>query len=593
VKALEYPFDNRYIIKKKRAIKRELMESETAFIEKKIAVLGGSTTHDVCQIMDLFLLNQGIKATFYECEYAKYWEEIMFDSEELLAFAPDIIYIHTSNRNIRYYPTLLQTADEVEEMLQEEYQHFSIMWDKIATVYHCPVIQNNFEYPMYRLLGNKEVSDIHGKVNYVNRINQMFVSYAQEHKDFYIHDLNYLAASYGLDEWSAPLYWHMYKYALCLEAIPSLAYSVTNIIKSIYGKNKKALVLDLDNTLWGGIVGDDGVDQLEIGQETSIGQVYSEFQAYIKEQKSIGTILNICSKNDYENAIAGLHHPDSNLQPEDFIAIKANWEPKSRNLIEIAQELNLLPEAFVFVDDNPAEREIIKSQVQGVIVPEIGSVENYIHILDRGGYFEVTNLSTDDVDRNKMYHENAKRFQLQQNFDNYDEYLKSLKMVSTIKPFESVYFERIAQLTNKSNQFNLTTKRYTRTEIEEIALSSKYIDLYGKLEDKFGDNGVVSVVIGKCEDDSLKIDLWIMSCRVLKRDMEYAMMDELIVKCSAAGIKNIIGYFYPTAKNKMVQNFYELMGFKKQEEDINGNSIWNLDIEKTYTNKNQWIKVVT
>jgi len=335
------------------------------------------------------------------------------------------------------------------------------------------------------------------------------------------------------------------------------------------------------------------VDQLEIGQETSIGQVYSEFQAYIKEQKSIGTILNICSKNDYENAIAGLHHPDSNLQPEDFIAIKANWEPKSRNLIEIAQELNLLPEAFVFVDDNPAEREIIKSQVQGVIVPEIGSVENYIHILDRGGYFEVTNLSTDDVDRNKMYHENAKRFQLQQNFDNYDEYLKSLKMVSTIKPFESVYFERIAQLTNKSNQFNLTTKRYTRTEIEEIALSSKYIDLYGKLEDKFGDNGVVSVVIGKCEDDSLKIDLWIMSCRVLKRDMEYAMMDELIVKCSAAGIKNIIGYFYPTAKNKMVQNFYELMGFKKQEEDINGNSIWNLDIEKTYTNKNQWIKVVT
>lgn len=593
MKALEYPFDNRYIIKKKRAIKRELMESETAFIEKKIAVLGGSTTHDVCQIMDLFLLNQGIKATFYECEYAKYWEEIMFDSEELLAFAPDIIYIHTSNRNIRYYPTLLQTADEVEEMLQEEYQHFSIMWDKIATVYHCPVIQNNFEYPMYRLLGNKEVSDIHGKVNYVNRINQMFVSYAQEHKDFYIHDLNYLAASYGLDEWSAPLYWHMYKYALCLEAIPSLAYSVTNIIKSIYGKNKKALVLDLDNTLWGGIVGDDGVDQLEIGQETSIGQVYSEFQAYIKEQKSIGTILNICSKNDYENAIAGLHHPDSNLQPEDFIAIKANWEPKSRNLIEIAQELNLLPEAFVFVDDNPAEREIIKSQVQGVIVPEIGSVENYIHILDRGGYFEVTNLSTDDVDRNKMYHENAKRFQLQQNFDNYDEYLKSLKMVSTIKPFESVYFERIAQLTNKSNQFNLTTKRYTRTEIEEIALSSKYIDLYGKLEDKFGDNGVVSVVIGKCEDDSLKIDLWIMSCRVLKRDMEYAMMDELIVKCSAAGIKNIIGYFYPTAKNKMVQNFYELMGFKKQEEDINGNSIWNLDIEKTYTNKNQWIKVVT
>jgi len=593
VKALEYPFDSRYIIKKKRAIKRELVESKAAFIEKKIAVLGGSTTHDVCQMLELFLLNQGIKATFYECEYAKYWEEIMFDNQELLSFAPDIIYIHTSNRNIRFYPTLSQAADEIKEMLQEEYQHFSIMWDQAAKVYHCPVIQNNFEYPMYRLLGNKEVSDIHGKVNYVNQINQMFVTYAQEHKDFYIHDLNYLAASYGLDEWSAPLYWHMYKYALCLEAIPTLAYSITNIIKSIYGKNKKALVLDMDNTLWGGVIGDDGVDQLEIGKETSIGQVYSEFQEYIKEQKSIGTILSICSKNDYENAIAGLQHPDSNLQPEDFIAIKANWEPKSNNLIEIAQELNLLPESFVFVDDNPAEREIITSQVPGVIVPEIGSVEDYIHILDRGGYFEVTNLSADDADRNKMYHENAERLQLQQNFDCYDEYLKSLKMVGTIKPFEGIYFERIAQLTNKSNQFNLTTMRYTRSEIEEIAVSPKYIDLYGKLEDKFGDNGVVSVVIGKCEEDILKINLWIMSCRVLKRDMEYAMMDELVVKCREAGIKTIMGYYYPTTKNKMVEHFYELMGFIKQKEESNGNSIWSLDIEKLYIYKNQWIKVVT
>ena len=591
MKVLEYPFDSSLIIKKKRSIKRELLEQQTTFLEKKVAVLGGSTTHDVCQILELFLLNYGIKATFYESEYAQYWEDVMFDNAELTAFAPDIIYIHTSNRNIRQYPQMGQPANEVQQLMQADYEHFRTMWEKIATTYHCPIIQNNFEYPTYRLLGNKDATDIHGKVHYINELNQLFATYANEHQDFYLHDLNYLSATYGLDQWADPIYWHMYKYALSMEAIPTLAFSVANMIKSLYGKNKKALVLDLDNTLWGGIVGDDGVEGLEIGPETSMGQVYSEFQEYVKEQKSIGTILNICSKNDYENAIAGLEHPDSSLKAEDFISIKANWEPKSQNLLTMSQELNLLPESFVFVDDNPAEREIVTAQVPGIAAPEIGSVENYIHVLDRSGFFEATNLSEDDATRNQMYLENAERLQLQQSVGNYDEYLQSLQMIGTIKPFEAIYMERIAQLSNKSNQFNLTTKRYTRAEIEAIAESSEYIDLYGKLEDKFGDNGVVSVVIGKIEKTILHIELWIMSCRVLKRDMEYAMMDELVQKSRAAGVKTIRGYYYPTAKNKMVQNFYELQGFTKVKEDTEGNSEWEYQIEENDRNKNRFIQI--
>ena len=175
--------------------------------------------------------------------------------------------------------------------------------------------------------------------------------------------------------------------------------------------------------------------------------------------------------------------------------------------------------------DNPAEREIVTAQVPGIAAPEIGSVENYIHVLDRSGFFEATNLSEDDATRNQMYLENAERLQLQQSVGNYDEYLQSLQMIGTIKPFEAIYMERIAQLSNKSNQFNLTTKRYTRAEIEAIAESSEYIDLYGKLEDKFGDNGVVSVVIGKIEKTILHIELWIMSCRVLKRDINCQRID--------------------------------------------------------------------
>lgn len=589
MKELQYPFDSRYILKKKKAIRRELLSSAAGLLEKKVAVLGGSTTHDICGVLDLFLLDQGIQASFYECEYAQYWEDIMFDNPELQEFAPDIIYIHTSNRNIKQYPVPTQSEQDVEQMIQADYEHFLTMWQRIETVYHCPVIQNNFEYPSYRLMGNRDAVDIHGKVYYINRLNELFSKYAREHKDFYLHDLNYLSASYGLEKWADPLYWHMYKYALCMEAIPTLAFSVSNIIKSIYGKNRKVLTLDLDNTLWGGIVGDDGVDKLEIGEETPLGQVYGEFQNYIKEQKSIGTILTVCSKNEYETAIAGLNHPDAPLKPEDFVAIKANWEPKSKNLVETAAELNLLPESFVFVDDNPAEREIISQQVAGVAVPEIGSVENYIQVLDKSGFFEVTNLSADDAARNQMYQENAKRIQLQQSFDNYDAYLESLEMKAVIRPFEAIYMERIAQLTNKSNQFNLTTKRYTSAEIAKIAASDRYIDLYGKLEDKFGDNGVVSVVIGEIKGDTLHMDLWIMSCRVLKRDMEYAMMDKLVEHCRKAGVSTIKGYYCPTAKNKMVQDFYGLQGFKKVHEDEQGNTEWEFVITSAYEKKNKWI----
>ena len=587
---LQYPFDSRYIIKKKKSIKRQLLDEGTGFTDKKIAVLGGSTTHDIIMILELFLLDRGIRPEFYECEYARYWEDVMFDNPELKEFAPDIIYIHTSNRNIRQYPALSMSEEEAEELLAADYDHFEKMWGKIENTYHCPVIQNNFEYPFYRMLGNADATDIHGRVNYINRLNAMFAAYARDHKDFFIQDINYLSAVYGLDKWSDPLYWHMYKYALSMEAIPTLAYNLSNIIKSIYGKNKKALALDLDNTLWGGIVGDDGVEGIEIGPETSMGQVYSEFQGYLKELKDIGVILNVCSKNEEENAIAGLNHPDGVLKPDDFIVIKANWDPKSKNLADMAGELNLLPESFVFVDDNPAEREIVRSQLH-VVSPEIGSVEDYIRVIDHSGFFEVTNLSADDAKRNEMYKENAKRAQLEASFDNYGDYLKSLEMKGTIKSFEPIYMERIAQLSNKSNQFNLTTRRYTRAEIEEIAGSDEYIDIYGKLEDKFGDNGVVSVVIGRKNGDILDMDLWIMSCRVLKRDMEYAMMDELVHKAKEAGIKTIRGYYYPTAKNKMVRDFYGLMGFTLVSEDEEGNRTWEFTVPGEYVNRNSYIRV--
>jgi FkbH-like protein len=257
----------------------------------------------------------------------------------------------------------------------------------------------------------------------------------------------------------------------------------------------------------------------------------------------------------------------------------------------MANELALLPESFVFVDDNPAEREIVGQQVPGVAIPQLDKVEHYIKMIDRSGYFEVTNLSTDDFKRNTMYKENAERSKLEASYDNYEDYLLSLNMKALIKSFEPMYMSRIAQLTNKSNQFNLTTRRYNQEEIEATATDNKYITLYGKLEDKFGDNGVVTVTIGEIQGQTLNMVLWLMSCRVLKRDMEYAMMDELIKRCKERSITEIKGYYYPTSKNAMVKNFYSKQGFAKIFEDEAGNTVWSFVISDDYKRKNNVIAV--
>lgn len=591
LKELEYPFDGKLLLKNKKKIRKQLLDSDANFIDKKVAILGGSTTKDIMQMLELFLLNNGIRPTFYESEYNQYYQDAMFPNEELKKFKPDIIYVFTTNRNITSFSQIGDTLERIDTLIDREYQRFSEMWDKLANVYRCPVIQNNFELPFYRIMGNKEASDIHGSVNFITRLNLKFYEYAQKHDNFYICDINYISADYGLREWADPFYYYMYKYAINPSAVPLLALNVANIIKSIFGKNKKGFVLDLDNTLWGGVIGDDGVDNIVLGPEESEGQGYSEFQRYIKAHKQLGIILNIDSKNDIENALSGLNHPDSELKPDDFICIKANWDPKDSNFMQIANDLSLLPESLVFIDDNPAERHIVSNQLKDVSAPEIGDIQNYIINIDRNGYFEVTTLSEDDYKRNEMYKENAERAQLQASFSDYGEYLDSLEMQATNKPFEAIYMSRIAQLTNKSNQFNLTTHRYTQEEIEKVAYDDSYITIYGKLTDRFGDNGVVSVVIGHIIDGICHIDLWLMSCRVLKRDMEFAMMDSLVHRCKAKGIHEIRGYYYPTSKNKMVRDFYHLQGFEKISEDPDGNTEWKFSIPSDYKNKNIHINV--
>lgn len=574
-----YPIDVKTLRRKKASIRRTLLEQPN-LIEKKIAVLGGSTTNEVVDQLELFLLSYGIKADFYQSEYGKYWEDAMFGSPELDGFEPDIIFIHTNWRNIIDFPQMNMDKTQVDDILAGEYQRFEGMWQRLSEKFNCPIIQNNFERPNYRLMGNRDVWDYRGRANFVSRLNQKFYEYADGHTGFYINDIDYLAADFGISQWNDAKYWNMYK-CINMDAIPYIAQSVAFIIKSIYGRNKKVLALDLDNTLWGGIVGDDGVEGIKIGPEVPQGQVYAEFQQYCKNLKDIGAVLAVDSKNEEANALAGLNHPDGVLRPDDFVDIKANWEPKDRNLEQMASELTLGVDSFVFADDNPAEREIVSAQLPGVAVPAMDGAENYIKVIDHSGYFEVTNLSAEDMKKTDMYHAKAEASKAKAAFADYSDYLKSLDMKATITGFERIIVQRVAQLTNKSNQFNLTTLRCSEDDIRTMEESDDYICMAGRLVDKFADNGIVTVVAGEIRDEAekvLDIKLWLMSCRVLKRGMEDLMMNELVSKAKAKGVSKIVGYYYPTPKNAMVQDFYGDYGFKLTSEDGAGNRVWELNV---------------
>ncbi|MBQ5326846.1 MAG: HAD-IIIC family phosphatase, partial [Oscillospiraceae bacterium] len=334
---LDYPFDSAYILQKKKSIKKELLAKDK-FIDKKIAVLSGSTIGEIKNILELFLLNYGIRPEFKVGGYNRYFEELMFDDGSLKEFGPDFIYIHTSNKNIENLPVPQDSAEDVQAKLEKEFAKYKTVVEK-ALSFGAVVIVNNFEMPFYRMYGNKDAVAVQGVVNFTTRLNLMIAEYIAGKDNVYLNDINYLSSLVGLDNWHNLENWYLYKYALSVDQIPQLAFSLAKIIKSALGKNKKSVVLDLDNTLWGGIIGDDGVEGIAIGNEQPAGMSYTEFQSYLKKLTGLGIMLNVCSKNEEAIAKQGFtDRKEAPLNVDDFICFKANWEPKSINIANIAKE---------------------------------------------------------------------------------------------------------------------------------------------------------------------------------------------------------------------------------------------------------------
>jgi FkbH-like protein len=579
------------LLQKRRGLRRQLSAAE-GLKDIRIAVLGGTTTNEFVDLLEILLLSSGFRPAFYQSEYGRYYEDAVLEPHTIAEFRPDIVYIHTCSLNIQSFPPVSCTEEALPSFVEMEMSRFRAIWQSLEQNIGCQIVQNNFDPPAFATLGNLDSVSPGGRSRFIAELNRAIAIEAASNPRLLMQDLHAIASRVGMQQWLDPERWYSYKLSNTVEGTYATATSLNAMIGAIYGRSRKVLVLDLDNTLWGGVIGDDGADKIVIGRETPLAEAYTAFQEYCLRLRDRGVLLAVCSKNNEDIAQSGFAHPDSVLKLEHFSAFKANWEPKHENILAIARELNLGVDSFVFVDDNPAERAIVEAQLPGVAVPNVGTdVSRFAAIVDGARYFEPVSLGKEDLERAKLYEENAQRAQMEQKFANYGEYLDSLEMTAEIDRFNATYMERIAQLTNKTNQFNLTTKRYTLAEMEAAVSDGRHIGLYGRLTDRFGDNGLISIVLGRIDGFDLHLDLWLMSCRVLKRDMEIAMLDAVTLRAQAMGLTRLIGYYLPTKKNGMVAQHYATLGFEQIAAGEDGAITWALSLAG-YQARNTHIRIL-
>jgi FkbH-like protein len=395
-------------------------------------------------------------------------------------------------------------------------------------------------------------------------------------------DVNSWASAEGLREWHNPVLWHKAKQEVSPPAGPMYGELVGRLLAAQQGRSFKCLVLDLDNTLWGGVIGDDGLEGIRLGQGSGIGEAYVAFQRYLRDLTRRGVILAVCSKNDEATALEPFNkHPEMILKRSNIACFTANWNDKASNIKEIAKQLNIGLDSLVFVDDNPFERNQVRSELPMVAVPELPEDPAlYPGCLAAAGYFESVALTQDDLARSEQYQKNLAREKAQASFTDISEYLKSLDMEMIWGPFDPLSLPRVTQLINKTNQFNLTTRRYSEEDTRRFAGDLKSVTLRCRLTDRFGDNGIIGIMIAlEQKNGDWNVDTWLMSCRVLGRGVEKSMLDLLAQEVSNRGGQRLIGLYIPTAKNGMVKNHYADLGFDPLDSEPNGTTRWVLRLE--------------
>lgn len=459
-------------------------------------------------------------------------------------------------------PSRLLDKPEHDRAVAEALAQIGRIADAMRARYGCVVVVATIATSPEGVISSSDRSILGSYVRFLSDINAGIHTLAAE-QSLVLWDLAEIAAMVGARLWRDPVAMHVAKSLTSISLAPLVADRLCAALAPLFGKSRRGLVVDLDNTLWGGVIGDDGLAGIVIGQGDAVGEAHLSLQRYILELRRRGIVLSVCSKNDDSVAREPFrNHPDMLLREEHFAVFQANWSDKATNIKAIADALTLNLDALVFLDDNPAERARVRQQFPEVAVPELpDDPALYTTFLAAGGYFESATLSADDLVRADAYQGNARREEIRRTIGDYDSYLASLDMTLAMGRFDKIGRARIAQLINKSNQFNLTTRRRQEPEVEAIELSDAHVGLQFRLTDSFGDNGMISVVVLALEDDAVVIDTWLMSCRVLERGVEKAVLNEIVRIAADLGKPLVIGAYIPTPRNQMVRDHYPKLGF--------------------------------
>ena len=552
-------------------------------VRYKLAVLGDCATQHLTTAIKGYAYEEGYGLEIFEADYNQIDIQVMDDQSQLYLFQPQSILIYMCIQKLYEDFCAMPSSQRTSfaEIMGEKIVNY---WNSINQVTKVHILQFTFTYDNDNVFGNYALKTESSFSYQLIKLNHMLIEQALAFRNLFWIDLDMIQQKVGQSRFYDQRMYNIAKMPFTLEALPEVAKGVLDVVETLHGRLHKCVILDLDNTLWGGVIGDDGIENIQIG-ELGQGRAFTDFQRWLKELKNRGILLAVCSKNqEYIAKEPFIYHPQMTLHLDDFVIFVANWQDKATNVQYIRDKLNIGIDSMVFVDDNPFERNLVRTAFPELTVPDLPEdPAQYVGYLKSLNLFETASFSDEDVGRTQQYRAEAKRESLKDTARSFQDYLKELEMTAWVKPFEKMYYSRIAQLTQRSNQFNLRTIRYTESEIEEIARNDDFLTLYFCLKDKFGDHGLIGVMIlEKKSKEELFIQEWLMSCRVLKRGMEEFIINKVMEIAEEEGYQKVIGEYIPTQRNEMVKNLYSDFGFKCVGERTYEMTVKDYKLQKTY-----------
>lgn len=545
----------------------------------KVAILCSFTIESIEPILRVEAFKEKMNIETYICGYSQYAQDILDETSGLYMFNPDVVILAIRLEEIapfilNDYIGMMSKTDEVRSQIEIEMES---LIRSVKTRCECSILLHNFMIPTYTCCSLFDFQHINGEVNFIRKLNLMLVKLVSKHPEVYVVDIENLAGMMGKQNVVDKKMWYIARNPFNTSFYQLLAREYIRYFKGIFGLKKKCIVLDLDNTLWGGTAGENGMNGIQLS-DSFPGRCFKDFQMELIKLNKRGILLAINSKNNYEDAMEIIrNHPDMLLGEANFSCIRINWNNKASNMVEIADELNIGLESLVFIDDNEAECELIRQKL-----PEVATIVlpnnplELVGVLAPLSFFDMVRITVEDIQKTAMYKAQLQRNQSKKYLGDLNAYYKSLEMVVTIREVNELLIPRVSELTQKTNQFNLTTRRYTPKDIQTMMQCQDFLLYAMKVVDRFGDNGNVGVcIIQKRSEKEWFIDTFLLSCRVMNRMLENALMAFAYDLAKANHVDKLIGEYFPTKKNKPGERFYEKLGFNKEADKF------VLDIHKT------------